>query len=156
MAKYTFWYKCYYAGIKSPEHYIEQLYIGGMSSIEITEHFANKYEIITSSRNIQHYIKRLGITRTCKEHKVNAIKRGRMIYYKKPEREKYKHGSISAKQRLAVLTKDKFKCTLCGNSPKTGFTLEIHHKNGTSSDLENLQTLCYLCHKGLHANKEKV
>jgi len=156
MIKLTFKQKCTNIGIFNYTEYICKLYNKGLSCNEIAEHFKDEHNISITAKHLSDKIKEKIGLRTHSERKLNAIKRGRMIYYKKPKHEKYRSGSISAKQRIAVLTKDDFKCTLCGNSPKTGYTLEIHHKNGTSSDLDNLQTLCYLCHRGLHATEKKV
>ncbi len=154
----TFWNICYKAGITDLEKCIGDMYIAGMSSKEIQEHFANKYRAVCTEKNISDYVKRSGVPiRSKQEAKINAIKRGRMVYLKKPKHLLKKSGSLSSKIRFNVLERDNFACTLCGNSPKTGYTLEIHHINGSSSDLDNLQTLCFQCHRGLHyTKKDKV
>lgn len=61
---------------------------------------------------------------------------------------------VSLRLRLAVLTRDNFRCVYCGKSPATnrGTRLHIDHiipfsKGGTST-LENLQTLCEECNLG--------
>ena len=148
-------YALYNQGISEPAIYIAKLYKGGMSCREIVDYLSKNFNVECTDRGIDYYLKKTGTQiRSYKEAKINAINRGRMIYYKKPKHELYKSGSLSAKQRINVFTRDNFKCTLCGNSPKTGHSLEIHHKNGTNSDLENLQTLCFLCHRGLHAQNK--
>jgi len=145
--------QCIDAGLLNYWKRIFNKYKRGYSCDEIREWLLNEYSIKVSSKHLSNKVKEEGLLRNPSERKINAIKRGRMVYRKKPAHELYKSGSISAKTRFTVLTRDKFKCTLCNNSPETGYTIEIHHKNGTSSDLNNLQTLCYLCHKGLHYSK---
>ncbi len=83
--------------------------------------------------------------------------------------------SISPKIRLQVLKRDHFTCQSCGKSPASYPDLEIDavpkleidhvqpHSKGGSDDLENLQTLCFLCNRGKgnseylnHTIKEKI
>jgi len=146
----TFINQCHKNGIENPYELLIELYKGGMSGSEIKELLLNKYGIIVSDKHITDKIKAKMPLRTYSERKLNAIKRGRMIYFKKPEHEKYKRLGLSQKQRMLALKRDNFKCSLCGNSPKTGATLEIHHINGEKNNIENLQTLCFPCHRGMH------
>jgi 5-methylcytosine-specific restriction endonuclease McrA len=51
--------------------------------------------------------------------------------------------------RDAVLERDGYKCTICGNTER----LEVHHKDSSgrnkenpNNDIDNLQTLCSACH----------
>lgn len=61
---------------------------------------------------------------------------------------------VSLRLRLAVLTRDNFRCVFCGKSPATniGTRLHIDHiipfSKGGKSTLENLQTLCEECNLG--------
>lgn len=54
------------------------------------------------------------------------------------------------KKRLEVLSRDEFKCTLCGNDQ---LTLHVHHhsyektRNPWDSPLEELTTYCHVCHE---------
>ena len=146
--------ECVKVGIYNPLEYICELYQKGLSSTEISEHLKDKHNIIITGKSIADKIKTRTPLRTPSERKKNAIKRGRMIYFKKPKHELYKSGALSHKIRMEVLNRDNSCCQICGNSPKTGYTLEIHHKNGNNSDLDNLQTLCFQCHRGLHAVKK--
>jgi 5-methylcytosine-specific restriction endonuclease McrA len=154
--RYKFENACIKNGIYSPDKYICKQYIRGLSCNEIAEKLLNEYNIKVSVKHLSDKIKGLIGLRNYSERKKNAIKRGRMVYHKKPKHEKYKHGSLSSKIRFKVLQRDKFKCTLCGNSPETGATLEIHHINGAKNEIENLQTLCYSCHRGLHYTKRDI
>lgn len=153
--KFRFFYACLDAGIKDNKKYISDLYLSGLSSPQIQEHFKDKYKIETSVRNIQGYLKKMGITRTSSEAKILSIKTKRHIYRKKPEHEKYHHKFISHLVRMQILQRDAFKCQLCGNGTHNGSSVEIHHKdfNPKNNNLNNLQTLCHLCHRGLHATK---
>lgn len=59
------------------------------------------------------------------------------------------------KKRLEILSRDKFKCTICGDGKQT---LHIHHKiyNGNTSPWNykksDLATLCKTCHSQEHSN----
>ena len=156
MQKLTFAQKCIANGIFNPIEYIVKLYQKGYSTPEISEYMLDNYKISITSKGIADKVKSEITLRTYSERKINAIRRKRMVYLKKPDAEKYRTTGLSSKRRFEVLTRDGFKCTLCGNSPKTGSTLEIHHKNGNSSDLDNLQTLCFACHRGLHYAKREI
>lgn len=61
----------------------------------------------------------------------------------------------SAKLRMAVLTRDKRRCRICGRRPEDHLDLELHvhhirpwRVGGLTNDF-NLITLCQTCHKGL-------
>lgn len=80
-----------------------------------------------------------------------------------PERSKllYKTGdsrSIPLSMRMKVLSRDNFRCILCGRSPATdlGIKLHIDHRipfaKGGKSTLDNLQTLCEDCNLGKSDN----
>lgn len=144
--------KCLAANIGEPRDIIPPLYTSGMSSNEIAEHLFIKHKIVVSSRAIDKYVEDAGIKRTASEAKRNAMARKRMIYKKKPESEKYHAKYISSADRITILQRDEFKCILCGNGRHNGSSIEIHHKdmNPQNNAHDNLQTLCYLCHRGIH------
>lgn len=52
------------------------------------------------------------------------------------------------RKRLEVMQRDGFKCLACGDDRKT---LNVHHKsyanNPWETSLEDLETLCEICHK---------
>jgi 5-methylcytosine-specific restriction endonuclease McrA len=148
----TFSSRCSIMGIEDSNAYVCGSYKNGMSCNEIQEHLLKHYNISVSTRHLNDIVKAEGITRDYSDRKRNAIKRGRMVYHKKNEMEKYKRKSLSFKIRMRALERDKFKCCLCGGSPETGYVLELHHLNGPENDLENLQTLCFACHRGVHEN----
>ena len=61
---------------------------------------------------------------------------------------------ISTTLRYLVLNRDRFRCALCGRSPLTDPSVELHldhiipfSKGGTTTS-ENLQTLCRECNMG--------
>lgn len=67
--------------------------------------------------------------------------------------------------RRAALVRDGHGCTLCGWRheiwvPSDPRHLELHHveehAQGGSNDLENLTTLCNVCHDDVHANRQSV
>lgn len=60
------------------------------------------------------------------------------------------------KLRHEVLDRDGYKCSQDGATPeKDGVTLQIHHikyvSQGGTNDIDNLVTLCHICHAGRHA-----
>jgi len=78
-------------------------------------------------------------------------------YNQKTSHEKYNPQntrSIPLSLRLAVLSRDNFRCVFCGRSPATDFGTKLHidhvvpFSNGGKSVLENLQTLCEDCNLG--------
>jgi 5-methylcytosine-specific restriction endonuclease McrA len=62
--------------------------------------------------------------------------------------------TIPLKLRFAVLSRDKFRCCICGKSPAidVGTILHIDHivpfSKGGKTTLSNLQTLCSECNLG--------
>ena len=153
--KYRFWNQCLEKGVKEPEAAIGQLYINGMSCNAIKEWFEKNHEIECSVRNINHYVNDIGIMRDRSKARKAGINNGRIKYYIKPEVERYKAKQITAKIRFKVLSRDEFKCCLCGNGRHNDHTVEIHHIDGPESTMENLQTLCYMCHSGLHRTEKE-
>jgi 5-methylcytosine-specific restriction enzyme A len=69
------------------------------------------------------------------------------INNKKQTRSRY----ISASVRVSVLNRDKYKCVFCGRNSQH-IELEVDHiipfSKGGSSDISNLQTLCFDCNRG--------
>jgi hypothetical protein len=65
-----------------------------------------------------------------------------------------KRTTLPLKVRYLVLKRDEQRCVKCGKSPKTDptVTLEVDHiipaSKGGKDDLDNLQTLCFLCNQG--------
>ena len=64
------------------------------------------------------------------------------------------------KQRIRILKRDKYRCKICGRSPKNNvdITLHLHHirpwsERGLTHD-GNLITLCHTCHEGLDPHYE--
>lgn len=154
MPKYQgLWWDLHRLNVENPDEFIKKLYLSGMSGGELSNYLLQNYGVKTTPKTLEDWANKGGYVRTKSEAKMNAINRGRMIYKKKPEHEKYKTKSVHASIRMQVLKRDNFQCSLCGNSPKTGYSLEIHHKNPDSNELDNLTTLCFQCHRGLHANK---
>jgi hypothetical protein len=62
--------------------------------------------------------------------------------------------SINWRLRFLVMRRDNFKCKICGKSPSTNPTVELHvdhikpWSKGGESTLDNLQTLCSKCNIG--------
>ena len=62
--------------------------------------------------------------------------------------------SINWRTRFLIMKRDNFKCKICGKSPSTNPTVELHvdhikpWSKGGESTLDNLQTLCSKCNIG--------
>lgn len=62
--------------------------------------------------------------------------------------------SINWRLRFKVLERDHFHCCACGASPSItpGVQLQVDHivpwSNGGETELDNLQTLCFVCNQG--------
>jgi hypothetical protein len=75
------------------------------------------------------------------------------VLHQRIKREK-KRSSIRLKDRTAVLKRDGYRCVKCGASPKkdSSVTLHVDHivpdSKGGTSELDNLQTLCFDCNEG--------
>lgn len=156
MRKQTLEQKLIHLGHYNPMEYLCKLYEKGLSANEISEKLLEDYKIKITCKHLSNKIGAIMPLRSYKERKLNAIKRGRMVYFKKPESMKDSIKSISIRTRTEVLYRDGFKCQHCGNSPANGAILELHHINGKESVMDNLLTLCVLCHRGLHAVQKKT
>jgi 5-methylcytosine-specific restriction endonuclease McrA len=61
---------------------------------------------------------------------------------------------MSSRLRYKVLSRDRFRCVLCGRSPATDLEVILHIDHiipvskGGKSNPENLQTLCMECNYG--------
>ena len=157
MRKLTLEQKLIKLGEYNPREWLANMYKKGKSCNEIAELLKDDHNITITARALSDKIRQITPIRTRQEAKQNAIKRGRMVYLKKPESEKYKQKGISALLRSEVLRRDDYKCIKCGNSPKTGYSIELHHRdcNPQNNTFDNLDTLCFLCHRGLHALKKE-
>lgn len=86
------------------------------------------------------------------------------VYVLEEDRQAYEHDRIIPDPiRVAVLERDGFKCTCCGwsrdklNRDDPRKMLELHHKqqhkDGGENTVENLITLCNVCHDAIHRQK---
>ena len=87
------------------------------------------------------------------------------VYVLEEDRQAYEHDRIIPDPiRVAVLERDGFKCTCCGwsrdklNRDDPRKMLELHHKqqhkDGGENTIENLITLCNVCHDDVHRQKK--
>lgn len=66
----------------------------------------------------------------------------------------------TAKVRMQVLKRDRYRCRICGRDPDDHFdvVLHVHHirpwKKGGITDPKNLITLCHTCHAGLEPHDD--
>lgn len=64
--------------------------------------------------------------------------------------------------RYDVLTRDKYKCVMCGRSPSTNPNIELHidhivpYSLGGETVIDNLQTLCSDCNLGKSNKKDQT
>lgn len=103
----------------------------------------------------------------CYSKHLEEIQKGENSHFwkggKTKESKKIRTSAAYRDWRLAVFTRDKFRCTKCGSKEN----LEAHHIKEQSKypelrfDIENGQTLCHECHKetdnyGPKANEKKA
>lgn len=60
-------------------------------------------------------------------------------------------------RRNRVLIRDKYTCKRCKKvyGKRWKMYLRAHHKKGRSHSLENLETICWKCHKEIHPHLNK-
>ena len=90
------------------------------------------------------------------ENNKEALKERRVVYENTPERKNRKAqlGKIRRPfiifngNRLLTLIRDDFQCKICESTKR----LNVHHidEDSLNHDLDNLITLCMLCHRKLH------
>jgi hypothetical protein len=154
--RYKFANQCEDKGIKDHNKLIISLYKDKNKSCnEISEIFFSTYEIAVTPRTISELIKKNGLTRDKKTARLISISTGRMTYHRKNDEEKKSRKNISHFKRVFTLSRDNFSCQLCGKGRIDGRSLEIHHKDFDSdnNETDNLQTLCFSCHRGAHKMK---
>jgi len=63
------------------------------------------------------------------------------------------------KTRAEVFSRDGYAWVKCGRAKQHGVVLEVHHKNpvslGGGDELENLETTCEECNRGMSNNYPK-
>ena len=139
--------------ISNIKELIVKMYLGGMSCTEIAEDFNNKAKYLTiTAKGISDEMGRQGkkngvnYIRSKSESFKLAIEKGRKTYVIKAN--KYKRKGIKLKDRYAVMVRDGLKCKLCGSREQ----LEVDHikpiSKGGDNNMDNLQTLCWLCNNG--------
>lgn len=154
--RFKFFYACLEKGLNSEEK-CRELYKSGMSCCEVREWLLNNHQINVSEKRVREIIGNK--IRTHSESKLNAIKRGRMIYRKTVKKEKLIDGYVSDEKKIKALLKSNFSCSLCGRKRSEGWGLEIHKKDfdNENKSEDNLRVLCGECHTGLHAmEREKT
>jgi hypothetical protein len=67
-------------------------------------------------------------------------------------RRAFSRAAVSKRMRFSILSRDGFRCQLCGKAQADGITLEVDHKTsvakGGASSEDNLWTLCHDCNNG--------
>lgn len=113
------------------------------------------------SSNILQRIARKAVREIIKEvntqKKLESAKRAnvkseiRSLKSKTNKQRRNKSRYISASVRVSILNRDNYKCVFCGRSSKQ-VCLEVDHiipfSKGGSSEIDNLQTLCFDCNRG--------
>jgi 5-methylcytosine-specific restriction endonuclease McrA len=86
--------------------------------------------------------------------KVNSKKQLNQFQHIKKQVPKNRKRSVGLRKRLIVLTRDNYKCTKCGASPKNtpNVLLHVDHvipwSRGGGCHIDNLVTLCDMCNLG--------
>lgn len=137
-------------GAETYETLLAKLYNLGHSANEISDLVLAKAGQAITARSIARELNRNGIElREIKTAFRNAISRGRVSWAYREHKNKFANRKqLSKKTRFEVLTRDSFKCVLCGSKE----TLEVDHivprVEGGSNELKNLRTLCHDCNVG--------
>lgn len=124
---------------------IIELYRQNYSSQEIKD----KLLLPITTRSIQRIVKSAGIIRTVGDAFRLAISKDRVKWaYKENKKHRTK---IAHKLRYFILSRDSFKCVLCGSN----ITLEVDHIDDIpNNNIEsNLRTLCHSCNVGKQLNQ---
>lgn len=111
----------------------------------------SKHTSIEEKKKIVSYYKNRknqSISKNKKYPKPNAIKKRKKIPYNE-----YLKTYYWRKVRYLVLKRDNFRCTICGEREP----LNVHHKTYINKGneikhLDDLITVCDLCHKKIHKN----
>lgn len=146
---------------QSFKNILTNLYINQeMSSQEISDYFLKNTRIFITPRSIQRELKKINISRNLSDAFNLAIKKGRKNYthLKRLKKSSALRKGIQPKLRYEILSRDKFKCVLCGKTASDD-RLEIDHiipvVAGGTNDSKNLRTLCSECNKGKMLLKER-
>lgn len=138
---------------------IIDLYNKGHSSIEIVE----LLNLNVTPRSVQRFLKKNGaLVRSQGESFKLAIQKGRMNWkhLRKDKKSKEYRKGISDVLRYQILSRDNFKCILCGSSTEDGISLQIDHiirpEDGGDNSMGNLRTLCYSCNFGRYFSEDHV
>lgn len=67
-----------------------------------------------------------------------------------PRKRKKRSKNLSPETRALVLKRDKKKCVRCGCRKNLHVHHKIHREHGGTDDLDNLETLCDICHMEEH------
>lgn len=131
-------------------HFYQKLML---SADEIAEKITKECEMEITARTITRWLKLNEIPiRTRSEAFQLAIKNGRIDYSHQKKTKFFKRKTVQLKTRMKILSRDNFKCVLCGNTPQNGAILEVGHivavANGGTNDETNLQTECFACNHG--------
>lgn len=143
---------CEELGIDDYEEFVVDLYVNQhMSGPEISEYIEANTNQSMSPRSIQRVMESRGINRNVGDAFRNAAKKGRVKWaYKDPKMKVRRHG-VSKGRRYRLMSRDGFRCQLCGVGAKDAL-LELDHIvplcKGGSNDDANIRTLCYECNIG--------
>jgi 5-methylcytosine-specific restriction protein A len=122
-----------------------------MCGQEISDYIMANFNISFTPRAIQRTVRKYGQIRTVGDAFRLAGSKGRIHWALKAL--KIKRPTLPPKIRFFILTRDQFKCKLCGARE----ILEVDHiiplHAGGTDEPENLQTLCHNCNLGKHQNE---
>jgi hypothetical protein len=124
---------------------IIELYKQGNSSQEIKD----ELKLPQTVRSIQRRLAKLGLIRNRKDSFLLAIKKGRVLYQKNPQKKLPRRLHIKTTTRLEILRDFNYRCVYCGNTSNDS-RLQIDHidEDASNNKKENLQILCEPCNKG--------
>ena len=72
---------------------------------------------------------------------------------KPTNKERSEYRNEYKRERLKALQRDSHRCSECGSTHLLGVHHIIHRKHGGTNDVNNLITLCNVCHSNKHINE---
>lgn len=144
-------------GVKNLDELFRRMYVDEkMSGPEISEKVEEVAGVKYGARSVQRRLENLGVLREVGDAFRNAAKKGRIKWQTK--KIKRNRTCVPPKLRMEVMTRDNFRCVLCGCGADVQ-VLELDHikpvMDGGKNTPENLRVLCYDCNKGKQAMNQE-
>ena len=140
--------------LPSFEIFLKEMYLKQqLSTDEIAKRILKDTNVTITPRSLQRWTQKLNLSRSKSDARKIGILKGRVDYtpLRKPVKSKELRKGISLKLRYEILTRDNFKCVLCGTDAKNSILVVDHVVpvvQGGTNDISNLRILCQACNQG--------